>query len=251
MIYLLLALALLLAFVAFIYNSLVRSKNRCEAAWSDIDAQLKRRYDLIPNLVETVKGYAKHEAGTLEKITKARTDAMNAQGMHDKEAAENMLSSALKSIFALAENYPDLKANQNFLDLQKNLSEIEDAIQNSRRFYNATVKDFNTKIQVFPNNLLAGMMKFIEREFFQASEEEKKNVKVDFGTKEAATADAPKEAPAAETPKEAPAAEAPKEAPAAETPKEAPAAEAPKEAPAAETPKEAPAAEAPKEDPKA
>ena len=119
MIYLLLALALLLAFVAFIYNSLVRSKNRCEAAWSDIDAQLKRRYDLIPNLVETVKGYAKHEAGTLEKITKARTDAMNAQGMHDKEAAENMLSSALKSIFALAENYPDLKANQNFLDLQK------------------------------------------------------------------------------------------------------------------------------------
>ena len=180
MIYILLALALLVVFVVAIYNGLIRLRNKCDEAWADIDTQLKRRYDLIPNLVETVKGYAGHEAQTLEKVTAARTAAMNAQGVHEKEQAENMLSGALKTIFALAEQYPDLKANQNFLDLQKTLTEIEEHIQLSRRYYNATVRDFNTKIQVFPNNIIARPLGFSEKEFFQASDEEKKNVKVSF-----------------------------------------------------------------------
>ncbi|MFA5947404.1 MAG: LemA family protein, partial [Candidatus Gracilibacteria bacterium] len=144
-------LAVVLVIAVSIYNSLIKLKNKCNEAWADIDTQLKRRYDLIPNLVETVKGYASHEAGTLEKVTQARNMAMQAQNVHDKEQAENMLSGALKTIFALAENYPDLKANQNFLDLQKTLTDIEEHIQLSRRYYNATVRDFNTKIEVFPN----------------------------------------------------------------------------------------------------
>lgn len=191
MIYALLIVAIIAVVVVGIYNGLIRLKNKCEEAWSDIDTQLKRRYDLIPNLVETVKGYATHEQETFEKVTQARSAAMNAQGVHDKEAAENMLTSALKSIFALSENYPELKANQNFLDLQKTLTEIEEHIQLSRRYYNATVRDFNTKIEVFPNNIIAGPFGFKKREFFQIDEEEKKNVKVSF-----------KEAPKAETPKE-------------------------------------------------
>ena len=166
------------------YNSLIRLKNRVEEAWSDIDVQLKRRYDLIPNLIETVKGYAKHEQETLEKVTEARTAAMAAQQSGDakKQAeAENMLSSTLKSIFALSENYPDLKANQNFLELQRELSDTENKIQASRRFYNGNVRDFNTKLQVFPTNMIANMLGFKERDFFEIEEaKERENVKVSF-----------------------------------------------------------------------
>ena len=180
MIYALLVLALLVVFVVAVYNGLIRLKNKCEEGWADIDTQLKRRYDLIPNLVETVKGYASHESGTLEKVVEARTAAMAAKSFEEKEKAENVLTGALKTIFALAEQYPDLKANQNFLDLQKTLAEIEEHIQLSRRYYNATVRDFNIKIEVFPNNLIASPLGFSKKEFFEATEEEKKNIKVDF-----------------------------------------------------------------------
>ena len=135
---------------------------------------------MIPNLVSTVKGYTSHESGTFEKVTEARTKAMSAQGAHDKAEAENMLSQTLKSIFALAEAYPDLKANQNFLKLQDELSDTENKIQAARRFYNGNVRDFNTKIQIFPNNIVAGMLGFNKYEFFEAGEEEKANVKVEF-----------------------------------------------------------------------
>ncbi len=182
MIYALLIIAVLVVLVIGIYNSLITLRNKCEEAWSDIDTQLKRRYDLIPNLVETVKGYASHEAKTLDSVVEARSKAMNAQGVQEKEQAENMLTGALKSIFALAENYPDLKANQNFLNLQNTLREIEEHIQLSRRYYNATVRDFNTKLETFPNNMIAGPFGFKKREFFQANEQEKENVKVDFST---------------------------------------------------------------------
>ncbi len=175
--------ALALAIVGM-YNGLIRLKNRVGEAWSDIDVQLKRRYDLIPNLVEIVKGYASHESSTFEKVTKARTAAMSAQGSGDAKAqaeAENMLSSTLKSIFALSENYPDLKANTNFLDLQNELSDTENKIQASRRFYNGNVRDFNTKLEIFPTNIIAGMLGFKSREYFEIeNEEEKENVKVKF-----------------------------------------------------------------------
>lgn len=180
MIYALLILAILVVFVVGIYNGLVRLKNKCEEGWADIDTQLKRRYDLIPNLVETVKGYAGHEAQTLEKVIQARNTALNAKTVQEKEQAENIISGALKTIFALSENYPDLKANQNFMDLQKTLTEIEEHVQLSRRYYNATVRDFNTKIEVFPNNLLANPLGFTKKEFFMATDEEKQNVKVNF-----------------------------------------------------------------------
>lgn len=180
MIYALLALAVVAILIVGLYNSVISLKNKCDEAWSDIDTQLKRRYDLIPNIVETVKGYTKHEEGTLEKITELRSQAMNAQGVEDKEKSDNMLSGALKSLFALAENYPELKANQNFLDLQNKLAEVEDNLQLSRRYYNAVVRDFNTKIQVFPNNILAQMLGFTSRVFFEAQASEKENVKVDF-----------------------------------------------------------------------
>ena len=167
-----------------IYNSLIRLKNRVDEAWSDIDVQLKRRYDLIPNLIETVKGYASHERETLEKVVQARNAAMQAQSGGDakKQAeAENMLSSTLKSIFALSESYPDLKANTNFLELQRELSDTENKIQASRRFYNGNVRDFNTKLQVFPTNIIADMLKFKAREFFEIEDEkEKENIKVKF-----------------------------------------------------------------------
>ncbi len=164
-----------------IFNSLVTLKNKVDEGWADIDTQLKRRYDLIPNMVETVKGYAKHEKGTFEAVTKARNMAMSATTPDQKAQAENMLSGTLKSLFALAENYPELKANQNFLDLQQTLKEIEEHIQLSRRYYNATVRDFNTKIEVFPNNLLAGMFGFSKRQFFEIEKaEERENVKVSF-----------------------------------------------------------------------
>lgn len=164
-----------------IYNGLVTLKNKVDEGWADIDTQLKRRYDLIPNMVETVKGYAKHEKGTLENVIKARNMAMSASSPEDKAQAENMLAGTLKSLFALAENYPDLKANQSFLDLQATLKEIEEHIQLSRRYYNATVRDFNTKIEIFPNNMLAGMLGFSKRQFFEITrEEERETVKVSF-----------------------------------------------------------------------
>jgi len=180
----LIVIAVLVVAIISLYNGLIRLKNRVDEAWSDIDVQLKRRYDLIPNLVETVKGYAGHEKETFEKVTKARTEAMAAQQTGDakKQAeAENMLSGTLKSIFALSENYPDLKANTNFLELQKELSDTENKIQASRRFYNGNVRDFNTKLQVFPTNIIGNMLGFKDREYFEITEEkERDNVKVKF-----------------------------------------------------------------------
>ncbi|MFZ2193872.1 MAG: LemA family protein [Candidatus Moraniibacteriota bacterium] len=162
------------------YNGLITLKNRVDEAWSDIDVQLKRRYDLIPNLINTVKGYAAHEKEVFEKVTEARTRAMNAGSTQEKADAENMLSGTLKSLFAVSENYPELKANQNFLELQRELTDTEDKIMASRRFYNGNVRDFNTKIEVFPTNMIAGMLNFVKREFFEADEKEKEVVKVEF-----------------------------------------------------------------------
>ncbi|HAV11222.1 MAG TPA: hypothetical protein DCX32_01630 [Candidatus Moranbacteria bacterium] len=177
---LIIALALVIVWLIGVYNGLIRLRNRVDEAWSDIDVQLKRRYDLIPNLISTVKGYATHEKELLEKVTEARAKAINAGSVAEHEQAENMLTGALKSVFAVAENYPDLKANQNFLELQKELSDTENKIQASRRFYNGNVRDFNTKIEVFPNNLIASKLNFAKREFFEADEVEKENVKVEF-----------------------------------------------------------------------
>jgi LemA protein len=154
------------------YNGLVRAKVRVEEAWSDITVQLKRRADLIPNLINTVKGYAKHEKGVFEEVTKARSAVVNAQGVQETADAENMLTGALKSLFAVAEAYPDLKANENFKHLQEELVDTEDKIQAARRFYNGSVRDLNTKIQVFPTNVFAGMLGFKEREFFEVEEAE-------------------------------------------------------------------------------
>lgn len=174
-------IALVALWLITIYNGLIRLKNRVDEGWSDIDVQLKRRYDLIPNLVETVKGYAKHERELFEKVTKARATAMSAQGVEEKGKAENMLAGTLKSLFAVAENYPDLKASENFAKLQDELSDTENKIQAARRFYNGMVRDFNTKIQVFPNNMIARQLGFKDREFFEIEEaEERKNVKVKF-----------------------------------------------------------------------
>ena len=177
-------IVILAFFVIGMYNALIRLKNRVDEAWSDIDVQLKRRYDLIPNLVETVKGYAAHERETLQKVTDARTNAMKAQesGNAKQQAeAENMLSDTLKTLFALSENYPDLKANANFLELQRELSDTENKIMASRRFYNGNVRDFNTKLQIFPTNIMAGMLGFKAREYFEVAEEkEREAVKVQF-----------------------------------------------------------------------
>jgi LemA protein len=167
--------------LAMVFNALVRLKNQTNEAWSDIDVQLKRRYDLIPNLVETVKGYAKHERELFEKVTEARSKAMGAQGIAEKGQAENMLAGTLKSLFAVAENYPELKANENFLKLQDELSDTENKIQAARRFYNGNVRDFNIKIESFPSNIVASMFKFTKREFFELEEEAAKEpVKVQF-----------------------------------------------------------------------
>ncbi|MEI7750363.1 MAG: LemA family protein [Candidatus Moraniibacteriota bacterium] len=164
-----------------VYNRLITLKNRTDESWSDIDVQLKRRYDLIPNLVNTVKGYASHESGVFEKVTEARTRAMSAGNSGDRAEAENVLSGTLKSLFAVAESYPDLKANQNFLALQQELSDTENKIQSARRFYNANVRDFNTQIQVFPTNLAAPAFGFAKRDFFELDEEAaKKPVEVAF-----------------------------------------------------------------------
>lgn len=164
---LLIVLVVVVLFVIATYNGLVTLKNRTEEAWSDIDVQLKRRYDLIPNLVSAVKGYATHETGVFERVTEARANAMSATGTAEKAGAENMLTGALKSVFALAEAYPDLKANTNFLELQQELSDTENKIQASRRFYNGNVRDLNTKIESFPSNIIAGMFSFVKREFFE------------------------------------------------------------------------------------
>lgn len=196
--YLLLILAVVAALIVVLYNSLVKLRNKAKEAWADIDTQLKRRYDLIPNIVETVKGYASHEANTLQSVTEARTKAMGAQNLQEKEQAENMLTGALKSIFALAENYPDLKANQNFLQLQTTLKDIEEHVQMSRRYYNGTVRDLNNKLETFPNNLFGGMLGFKKMDFFQATDEEKKNVKVDFKEPSAGAAEAQKAQPQSE-----------------------------------------------------
>jgi len=173
-------LVLLVLIVVGMYNGLVKLRNKVENAWAQIDVQLKRRYDLIPNLVETVKGYAAHEKQTLEAVIQARNMAINAQGPEQQAQAENMISGALKSIFALSEAYPDLKANQNFLNLQEELTSTEDRISYARQFYNDTVNRYNTKIQTFPAVVLAGMFNFTQREYFEAEGEAQGPVKVQF-----------------------------------------------------------------------
>jgi LemA protein len=163
------------------YNSLITLRNRCDNGWSQIDVQLRRRYDLIPNLVETVKGYAKHEREVFEKVTQARAAAVNAQGVKEQGQAENVLSGALKSLFAVAENYPELKANQNFLLLQEELSGTESKVAYARQFYNDTVMKYNMRTQMFPSSILAGMFGFKARDYFQIEEEVAKGpVKVQF-----------------------------------------------------------------------
>ena len=173
-------IALVAVWLVLVYNGLVRLRNRAQEAWSDIDVQLKRRYDLVPNLVESVKGYMKHEAGVFENVTKARSQAMQATGAA-KAGAENQLSGALKSLFAVAENYPQLKANENFLNLQNQLTDTEDKIQAARRFYNGMVRDLNTKIQMFPSSVVANMFNFKPMEFFgDLTDAEKQPVPVKF-----------------------------------------------------------------------
>lgn len=162
------------------YNGLVRLRNRIDNAWSQIDVQLKRRYDLIPNLVETVKGYAAHEKGVFEQVTQARANAINAQGPQQQAEAENVLSGALKSLFAVAEAYPDLKANQNFLSLQEELTSTEDRVAYARQFYNDSVLSYNNKLQTFPRNVIAGMFKFEKREYFEGEPEATGPVRVQF-----------------------------------------------------------------------
>jgi LemA protein len=174
---------LLAVFVIGMYNQLVRLKVQCDNAWSDIDVQLKRRYDLIPNLVETVKGYAAHEKGTLEAVVAARNQAMNTQGPAAKAEAEGLLTSALRQVFALAEAYPQLKAVESFTQLQQSLSQIEDSVQNARRYYNAVVRDLNTKIVQFPSSIIAGMFNITPRQFFEITAPAERDVpKVSFGT---------------------------------------------------------------------
>jgi LemA protein len=180
--YVALALAVILSvWIISVFNSIITLRNRTEEAWSDIDVQLKRRYDLIPNLIETVKGYATHERETFDRVTAARAAAMGAGDRHAKAEAENMLSETLKSLFAVSENYPNLKASQNFLQLQDDLKDAEDKIQASRRFYNANVRDFNTRIQVFPSNVVATQLGFKKYEFFEiGNAAERENVQVKF-----------------------------------------------------------------------
>lgn len=176
-------IAVIILWAVWAYNRFVTLSNRAKEAWSDIDVQFKRRYDLIPNLVETVKGYAAHEAGTLQKVTDMRTRAMNATAPKDKADAENMLSGALKSLFAVSENYPNLKANENFVELQRELSDTENKIQAARRFYNSVVQDLNTALQSFPSNMIGNWFKFTPREFFELAEADvaaKEPVKVKF-----------------------------------------------------------------------
>ncbi|MFH1056802.1 MAG: LemA family protein [Candidatus Micrarchaeota archaeon] len=171
---------IVLLFLVLLYNGLIRSRNTVDNSWSQIDVQLKKRNDLIPNLVETVKGYAKHERGVFKEVTEARSAMLRAQTIGQKAKANNMLTDALKSIFAVAEAYPKLEASANFKELQEELSDIEGKIAYARQFYNDSVLDYNNGIQVFPNNTLAGPFGFKKREFFQTAESERKNVKVSF-----------------------------------------------------------------------
>jgi len=182
MLILLVIVAVVLLLAIGMYNSLVRLKVQCDNAWADIDVQLKRRHDLIPNVVETVKGYAGHEKGTLEAVINARNRAMTAEGPAAKGEAEGMLAGALKNLFALAEAYPQLRAVESFTQLQGTLSQLEDTLQNARRYYNAVVRDLNTKIAQFPSNILAGMFNFKAREFFEVTVPAEREVpKVSFG----------------------------------------------------------------------
>jgi LemA protein len=175
-------IAVIVIWLVWAYNGFVRLVNRTKEAWADIDVQLKRRYDLIPNLVNTVKGYAAHETTAFEKVTEARARAMTATGTAQKGQAEHQLSDMLKSVFAIAEAYPDLKANQNFLELQRELSDTENKIQAARRFYNTNVRDLNTAVESFPNNVIAGVFKFSKMEFFDldANSAEREPVAVKF-----------------------------------------------------------------------
>lgn len=173
-------IVLVLVYLWSTYNSLVVLKTRIQEALSGIDVQLKRRIDLIPNLVETVKGYAKHEKSVFENVTKARSALMKADSMGEKAQANNMLTDALKSLFAVAEAYPDLKASTNFADLQRQLEDTEDKIAYSRQFFNANVLEYNTKIKMVPSNIVASMFGFKEEQFFETTDEERKNVKVSF-----------------------------------------------------------------------
>ena len=182
---LLIVIAVIVLWFIFSYNGFVRLNNRVKEAWSDIEVQLKRRYDLIPNIMESVKGYAKHESGVFEKVTEARTRAMNTDAKGDPKEiaqAENMLAGTLKTLFAVAENYPTLRATENFQKLQDELSDTENKIQASRRFYNGNVRDFNTKVETFPSNLIAGMFSFKIKEFFDIDEKgpEGQPVSVEF-----------------------------------------------------------------------
>lgn len=176
----LLVILFLVIYFISLYNLLVRLRNRVKEAWSDIEVQLKRRYDLIPNLVEVVKGYASHEKTVFEKVTEARAEAISARGFSEKAKAEEALSNTLKTLFAVAENYPELKANANFLDLQRELADTENKIQSARRFYNSNVLELNTKIESFPSNLVAKLFKFEKAEFFEITEKEKEPIKVTF-----------------------------------------------------------------------
>lgn len=177
----LIVIAVIIVAMIVMYNNLVRLRQRVKEAWSDIDVQLKRRYDLIPNLIETVKGYAAHERELLEKVTEARTQAMGASSPKEKADAENMLSGTLKTLFAVSENYPQLKANENFLELQRELSDTENKIQAARRFYNGNAMELNTKVDSFPTNIVANMFSFKQEEFFELEEEAAKEpVKVKF-----------------------------------------------------------------------
>jgi len=173
-------LVLLVLWLVFTYNRLITLRNRTKEAWSDIDVQLKRRYDLIPNLVETVKGYAAHERELFEKVTEARARAMGAKTLKEKGEAENVLSGTLKTLFAVAENYPQLRASENFMELQRELTDTEDKIQAARRFYNGNVRDLNIQIETFPANIVANLFNFKKSEFFGIEEGEKGPVKVKF-----------------------------------------------------------------------
>lgn len=174
------ALALLALYLVATYNGLIVLKTRIQEALSGIDVQLKRRADLIPNLVETVKGYAKHEKEVFENVTKARSALMTAENIHDKAQADNMLTGALKSLFAVAEAYPELKANTNFQDLQRQLEDTEDKVAYSRQFYNSNVLDYNAKIQLFPSNIVANVFGFTAFDFFKADDEDRKEINVKF-----------------------------------------------------------------------
>ncbi|RLE10064.1 MAG: LemA family protein [Candidatus Aminicenantes bacterium] len=181
LLFLLIVVGVVLVGGIVIYNRLITIRNRCDNAWAQVDVQLRRRYDLIPNLVETVKGYAQHEKEVFEKVTEARTKAINAQTVREQGQAENMLTGALKSLFAVVENYPDLKANQNFLMLQEELAGTESKIAYARQFYNDMVMKFNIKLQVFPSNVIARLFSFQEKEYFEIEEEEAREpVKVSF-----------------------------------------------------------------------